>query len=123
MANGKKLIPIGYWYEVTPSVETGGRSERDAGKDPADFVDASWNAQERQTILGYIRAGRVETQWRGPSWCRMCKARDLREMGSADLTDGVYVWPQGYAHYIEKHGVRPPPEFVQHALSRISAPI
>lgn len=112
MSDDQKLIPIGYWYEVSPCV---------AGPDPKDFVDASWDVEERKAVLGYLRAGRVETQWRGPSWCRMSKGCDVRQMGSADLTDGVYVWPQGYAHYIEKHDVKPPPEFVRHVLSRVHA--
>ena len=29
-----------------------------------------------------------------------------------DLTDGRWVWPQGFAHYVEVHGVRPPQAFL-----------
>jgi hypothetical protein len=39
-------------------------------------------------------------------------------MGSHDLTDGVFVWPEGYAHYIEKHDVKPPREFIEHVLAK-----
>ena len=39
-------------------------------------------------------------------------------MGSWDLTDGTWVWPEGLAHYIEAHGVILPEEFVDRALSR-----
>lgn len=37
-------------------------------------------------------------------------------MGSRELTDGVYVWPEGLVHYIEKHNVRLPRQFVEHVL-------
>ena len=38
-------------------------------------------------------------------------------MGSWDLTDGTWVWPQGLSHYVEVHGVVLPEEFVSHVLS------
>lgn len=36
-------------------------------------------------------------------------------MGSCDFTDGVWIWPEGLAHYVEKHDVILPDDFVQHA--------
>jgi hypothetical protein len=30
------------------------------------------------------------------------------------MTDGVYCWPEGLAHYINEHDVRLPAEFVAH---------
>jgi hypothetical protein len=42
---------------------------------------------------------------------------DKDEMGSGERTDGVYVWPEGLVHYLEKHNVRLPQEFVDHVLS------
>jgi hypothetical protein len=27
------------------------------------------------------------------------------EMGSFDLTDGLWLWPEGLAHYVEAHGL------------------
>jgi hypothetical protein len=33
-------------------------------------------------------------------------------MGGRDLTDGVWMWPEGLAHYVERHAVRLPDEFV-----------
>ena len=35
-------------------------------------------------------------------------------MGGTDLSDGHYVWPFGFAHYVEAHGVKPPQEFIDH---------
>lgn len=39
-------------------------------------------------------------------------------MGVATLTDGVYVWPQGYAHYVVHHAVVPPPHFLAHVAEQ-----
>jgi hypothetical protein len=38
-------------------------------------------------------------------------------MGSWDLTDGTWVWPQGLSHYVEVHGIVLPEEFMSHVLS------
>lgn len=43
----------------------------------------------------------------GYSSCRLCKRCD-KEMGCCDMTDGVYVFPEGLLHYIACHSVRPP---------------
>lgn len=37
-----------------------------------------------------------------------------KHIGSKDLSDGVWVWPEGFAHYIREHRVRPDKEFIQH---------
>jgi hypothetical protein len=33
-------------------------------------------------------------------------------MGSRDLTDGIRVWPQGFAHYVEEHEIALPEAFL-----------
>lgn len=38
-------------------------------------------------------------------------------MGSWDLTDGLWVWPEGLAHYVDVHSISLPEEFVSHVLS------
>jgi hypothetical protein len=38
-------------------------------------------------------------------------------VGSGELSDGRYVWPEGLAHYVAEHGVRLPNEFVHHVLA------
>lgn len=47
----------------------------------------------------------------GHAHCRVCGALN----GSLELTDGTFSWPEGLAHYLEEHGVRLPPRFVEHA--------
>jgi hypothetical protein len=38
-------------------------------------------------------------------------------MGSRDLTDGAWVWPEALAHYVDRHAVTLPEQFVTHAIS------
>jgi len=35
-------------------------------------------------------------------------------MGSKELTDGVFVWPEGLHHYVSRYNVVLPEEFVEH---------
>ena len=38
-----------------------------------------------------------------------------------EFTDGVYIWPEGLAHYLDAHAVRLPQQFVNHAMERLDA--
>ena len=38
-------------------------------------------------------------------------------MGRTDLTDGTFVWPDGLAHYVERHDVRLPEQFAAHVCA------
>jgi len=82
--------------------------------DPKDFVDPSWDPAERGMVIAYLRKGRVLERYFGYSTCRFKCGIDDAEMGDADLTDGTFVWPEGFAHYLEKHNVRPGQDFVTH---------
>jgi hypothetical protein len=77
-----------------------------------DAVDLAWDQRERELILGHLQRGRIAGQCRGISDCRICGLPN----GSADMTDGVFVWPEGFTHYINAHGVRPPEAFVDHVF-------
>src|SRR5579864_219982 len=48
------------------------------------------------------------------------KARygDPVNMGDCDLYDGAWIWPEGLAHYVERHSVRLPEDFVDSMRSR-----
>ena len=80
--------------------------------DPKDFVDPTWDRLERETIADYLRCGFIYRAFGGLSICRLCG----RENGALELSDGVWLWPDGLAHYVDDHGVRLPAEFVDHAL-------
>ena len=94
-----KLIPVGYWWsEQEPELPM---------PDSNDFVE-----HEEEIIL-YLRSAKEINQYRGSSTCRICG--DQRN-GSREHTDGVYIWPQGLAHYVEEHKTTLPEEFIQHIL-------
>lgn len=96
------LRAIGYWrgawdrYKKLP--------------DPRDYVDLTWDAAERELVASYLEAGKDVVLWKGSSQCRFCGA----DNGSTCKADGAFVWPEGLAHYVRVHGVRPPQEFVDH---------
>jgi hypothetical protein len=101
----KKLQAIGFWFnERAPS----------AYPRPQLLV-GNWPRSQRTRVLAYLRAGRVFESYRARSFCRF--ACGERAMGHRDLSDGVYLWPEGLAHYVEVHAVTLPPHFVQHALA------
>jgi hypothetical protein len=101
--------PIGFW--CAPD----GRGKSDDLPDPRDCVNRDWSPAEREIVVRYLRAGRFHTAYMGYSNCRICGCRN----GDREFTDGVWFWPEGYAHYLEAHGVAPPEEFVAHVLHGI----
>lgn len=106
MVRSGGLIALGFW---------GGPSSDATLPDPRDFVDAGWDPDERDLVAQYLRSGFLVRAYMGYSRCRICD----RENGDADLTDGVFIWPDGLAHYIVEHEVRLPDIFVRHALKQL----
>ncbi len=96
---------IGYWY----------RHEGQEMPNPADFVDENWDPQEKVAVLAYLEKGKTLMSWRGFSWCRF-KCSEPPVPGTRCKTDGEWVWPEGFAHYIELHDVKPPQEFINKCL-------
>lgn len=82
---------------------------------PGDFIDRSWSQAERATVVAYLKNAPTIEHWMGFSMCRLCG----EENGSTDQSDGTYVWPEGFTHYVEHHGVKPAKEFVEHAILRL----
>jgi hypothetical protein len=54
----------------------------------------------------------------GPSWRRMGCAGVLEDIGTQELTDGVWLFPEGLVHYVRHHAVRPPEPFLEHLRRR-----
>jgi hypothetical protein len=80
---------------------------------PQDFVE-SWDEAQRNAVVIYLgRGNKTLYRWRGISRCRFCGISN----GSQCITDGTYVWPSGFAHYLLEHGVKPDAEFVDHINS------
>ena len=53
----------------------------------------------------------------GYSPCRLC---DFEFNGTADFHDpvGMFYWPEGYAHYVEFHDVKPPQDLIDYMLNK-----
>jgi hypothetical protein len=95
-----RLVRIGYWQD-----------ERDPGwPDPSRYIDPGWDASERESVAGHLRRGFVARAYLGRSRCRICAA----EVGSLELSDGTFIWPEGLVHYVEEHQVRLPARFTEH---------
>lgn len=110
----KQQIPIlkliGYWRDPDDASEM-------HYPDPDDLIDFGWLPEERHELASYLRPEQfMFGQW-GYSWCRFHCGVTHTEMGSREFTDGVWMWPEGLAHYVEHHGVMLPDAFVEHARS------
>jgi hypothetical protein len=105
---GKSLTAVGYWITSLRD---------DTLFPPQEFVRTNLGVD----VASYLRSGETYEQYRGLSWCRFQCGIPLRDMGSRDLTDGTWVWPEGLAHYVESHSVNLPPRFVGHIASSVRA--
>ena len=96
------LQRLGYW------------GDRDNGlPSPSALIDESWDEDERGLVAGHLVRGFVARAYMGFSTCRICGAQN----GALELTDGVFLWPEGLAHYVTAHAVRLPAAFVDHVRS------
>ncbi len=110
----KKLI--GYWkYASTYEAKETGDDFNNILPNPKDYIDTSWDICERNKIINYLENGKRLAMYLGLSPCRICNGY----FGSKDLTDNVYIWPEGFVHYLKEHGVKPPQEFIEHVLSEV----
>lgn len=107
------LIRIGYWRA----------DNAPEWPEVTAFVDESWSGDERNTVSAYLRSGTVVRHFMGLSPCRICGEPN----GSIEFSDGMFIWPEGLAHYIDDHAVRLPQRVVEHALAEMdrleSAPV
>lgn len=114
-ARGLPLIIIGYWryereHEGAPSAYVEATQELPS---VTAFVDVHWDDAERELVARYLEQGLIAWTWRGFSRCRLCGVAN----GTSDFTDGVYLWPEGLAHYVREHDVRLPVSVIRHIVS------
>jgi hypothetical protein len=77
-----------------------------------------WIEAELPGILAHLRAGQGWIRYDGWSHCRLACGIAPGALGDRDLTDGVWLWPEGLSHSVEVHAVRLPDDFVDHMRSR-----
>lgn len=92
----------------------------DKQPDPRDFVDEIWDPVIRDRVVAYLINAPRAAAWMGYSHCRMCPDNPIN--GTTCRSDGVFIWPEGFAHYLTAHNVRPPVDFVDHVLSHLESP-
>ena len=102
----KKLIAIGFWNDGSDDCPL---------HNPQELLDETWNPNLRESVFGYLEGGAECAHYLGSSWCRFDCGAEGADMGTTDLTDGVWMWPAGLAHYVALHDVRLPDDFVEHA--------
>lgn len=97
---------IGYWRDIP--------DEHIDCPEPNNLVKAEWiEPGDKARLVRYLLNGLVYESYRGYSYCRFNCGIDFQQMGSRDFTDGCWVWPEGLAHYVKKHDVALPNDFVQ----------
>jgi hypothetical protein len=101
-----RLIRIGYWGDGTPGDYP----------DPRALIDYDVDSLERETVVDYLARGIAARPYLGVASCRICGM----PLGSLELSDGTYLWPEGLAHYVGEHRVRLPTAFVDHVNARVT---
>lgn len=100
------LHRIGYWAHARAPLP-----------DPSLHVDLDPAADDLDDVAEYLERGFVVARFMGPSLCRICGCRN----GANDLSDGVFIWPQGLSHYLAVHSVKLPAPIVSAIRDRIAA--
>ena len=82
---------------------------------PQNLVDQSWDVSERDRAITYLEECYHLTRiCCGYSWCRFECGIASSKMGNLECTDGVWLFPDGFIHYVRYHGVKPPEKFLMH---------
>ena len=101
----KELKEIGFW--------SGGYGDNSNYPDVQDFIDPNWDDLDTiEVVVAHLKNGDECNAYKGSSTCRVCGETN----GSRELTDGTYVWPSGFLHYVLEHAVKPPKHFIDHCL-------
>jgi hypothetical protein len=81
---------------------------------PQWLVQHGWHTEDLDRIVAYLRSGNEYLSEMGYSYCRFanCSDKCADKNGVSSFTDGEWMWPEGLAHYIEKHSVILPEEFI-----------
>ena len=81
---------------------------------PTPVTDVDWPGREDfLEHLAAVEEAAHQFHFKGFSICRVCGEVN----GSSSFTSGIWEWPDGFAHYIRDHGVRPTPDFEAFILS------
>ncbi|OLP17069.1 hypothetical protein BST81_17065 [Leptolyngbya sp. 'hensonii'] len=93
---------IGYWIESVYD---------DRFLAPQEVAD-QLPPEAASKVLAYLQAGKHYRRACGLSWCRFSGIY----LGSDELTDGYWIWPDGLIHYVAEHRVGLPEAFLADIL-------
>lgn len=100
-----KLKAIGYWQS----------DDESTFHHPGTFIGQYESETVKNAVVKYLDSGQRLSSWMGYSYCRFNCGMPEHKMGDSDLTDGVWVWPEGLSHYVKEHNVMVPKDFIIHA--------
>ncbi len=101
------LHAVGYWY-----------SSQECWLPDPSRAARPLDPRAKKAVLKYLAHGATWTSNLGFSWCRVCDLHGL-EMGCSDLSDSVWIWPEGLGHYVEKHYIALPDAFLAQIASGV----
>ena len=111
------LVPVGFWRKHPAA--SGAPGEEDLPYPAPAAPGAAPLPLPLPHLLRYLTAhAYLESYEHGAAACRLCGAQNN---GCATLTDGVHVWPEGLAHYVQAHAVALPEGFVRHIAAAAAA--
>lgn len=102
----KDLYAIGYWAEEGNSLKL---------PHPIGLIDPGWHGSlgnDRDKITHYLQAGFIQSVEMGHSYCRFDTGIPDFLMGSHNLTDGIWVWPEGLWIYFRYFYIKLPDRFI-----------
>jgi hypothetical protein len=81
---------------------------------PRLLVDPTWAQEDRSRVVQYLASAQAVAWAGGPSYCRF----GCGGLGHTEQSDGLWIWPDGLAHYVEHHDIRLPDEFLNHVRNQ-----
>lgn len=98
---------FGYWYS----------DQEPYYPHPELFIDENFDPEIRDWVIRYLKFSFPVHHYRGFSFCRFnCGGIPP---GTSDNSDGEFIFPSGFIHYVEKHHVKPPQEFIDKVIKNI----
>lgn len=99
----KELFAIGYWHE----------DYLDYLPNPNDLINNGfWQNKDKTRVIDYLKSADIQSQYQGHSYCRIKNGPEDSAMGSADLSDGYWIWPEGLWVYVNYYDVMLPEDFI-----------
>ena len=109
-----ELKAVGYWEDLNDPDKTGSFEDGYIMPHPRDAIDNDWDMSERLRVIYYLDAGHPFVEYYGGAPCRFGCPYEGDVYGCRDLTDGTWIYPENYSHYLRVHAVKPPEAFLDH---------